>query len=59
MKILLIALVLQIGSCVSGDYCQVYVPLDLTRQGAEALVQADRPAAEAAAVNEESWRGCQ
>lgn len=57
MKILLIAF-LPIGSCVSGEFCQVYVPLDLTRQGASALVQADRPAAEAAAVNEESWRDC-
>lgn len=58
MKVLLIALVLPVSSCATGDFCDIYVSLDMTRQGAEALVRADRPAAEAAAINEETWRQC-
>lgn len=56
MKILLIAF-LPLGSC-GGSFCQIYSPLDMNRDAATALVQLDRPAAEAAAVNEESYRGC-
>jgi hypothetical protein len=58
MKPFWIALALPIGSCVSGDFCEVYTPLDMNREAAAAVIQLDRPAAEAIAVNETVWRNC-
>lgn len=54
-----LTVLLALGSCVDpGSFCTQYLPLDLSREGASALVQADRGAAERAATNEESWRDC-
>lgn len=58
MKTSLIGL-LVLGSCVApGSFCTQYVPLELTREGATALVRTDRSAAEKAAVNEQSYSEC-
>jgi hypothetical protein len=41
-----------------GNFCAVYQPLGLNREAATALVTLDRPAAEAAVVNEETYAEC-
>lgn len=53
-----IALVLPISSCATGDYCDIYVPVGINREAGAAVVQLHRTAAEAIAINEESWRQC-
>lgn len=58
MRILWIAL-LGLASCTQpGSFCALYVDVNMTRAGAEALVPVDRPAAERIAVNEETAAGC-
>lgn len=50
---------LLLASCQQGgSFCRVYIPVDMTRAGAVAIVAADRPAAERIAVNEESAGEC-
>ena len=60
MKVLLIVLLASATSgCVqAGNFCEVYVPADMGRAGATALVTADRGAAERIAINEETYKGC-
>ena len=42
----------------NGSFCATYQPLGLNRDAATALVTLDRPAAEAAVVNEETYAEC-
>lgn len=54
----LIAL-LALGSCAgTGSFCGTYLPLDMNRDAATALVRLDRPAAERAATNEGTHEAC-
>lgn len=46
------------GPTVGGAFCDVYDPVRLSREGAVAIVQADREAAERIAVNEELHDHC-
>lgn len=46
------------SGCTRGDFCAIYEPVDLSRDGALAVVSADRVGAERIAVNEESYDGC-
>jgi len=61
MRVTLILLTVFLSSaCVTpqGSYCAVYQPLNMNRPAAAALVAADRQAAEAAVVNEETYGEC-
>ena len=62
MRVTLILLTscLAISGCMTpqGSYCAVYQPLNMNREAATALVAADRQAAEAAVVNEETYGEC-
>jgi hypothetical protein len=60
IRIWSIGLLLAISGCVPapGSFCSIYQPLALGRDAAIALVLADRSAAEAAVVNEETYGEC-
>lgn len=52
---------LSVNSCMGplpGSFCSSYLPLGLSRSGAEALFDADADAARRAAVNEDTYREC-
>lgn len=56
-----IALVLPISGCQMASleaFCAIYTPVNINREAGTAVIQLDRPAAEAIAINEETWRQC-
>lgn len=61
-RMLTLSTALLVSACQmagGGSFCATYQPLGLNREAAMALVTLDRPAAEAAVVNEETYGECE
>lgn len=46
------------GCTATGNFCDIYLPVEMNRPAATALVAEDRGAAERIATNEETYESC-